>query len=114
MSGNNDKSFVFSFLGVIGALVAFTFAIIVIARFLTSSDASVDQAAMSKAIESRIAPIGSVVTDPAALLKVSAAAPHAALSGEQVVSQVCSACHGSGAGSGARRPPCPRPHQGSG
>ena len=96
MSGNNDKTFAITFLGVIGALVAFTFAIIIIAKILTSSDKSVDQVAETQAITARIAPIGTVVTDPAALLKVSAAAPHAALSGDQVVAQVCSACHGSG------------------
>jgi cytochrome c5 len=47
-------------------------------------------------VQERIAPIGKVITDPAALLKVSNTAPHAALSGEQVVAQVCSACHGTG------------------
>ena len=96
MSGNNDKTFAITFLGVIGALVGFTFAIIIIAKILTSNDKSVDQVAETQAIQARIAPIGTVVTDPAALLKVSAAAPHAALSGDQVVAQVCSACHGSG------------------
>ncbi|HEY8053668.1 MAG TPA: c-type cytochrome [Steroidobacteraceae bacterium] len=95
MSVNNDKAFVSSFAGVIGILVAFTATIIGIAVFL-SSGGSLDQAAQDKAVQERIAPIGSVITDPAALMKVSAAAPHAPLSGEQVVAQVCSACHGSG------------------
>ena len=96
MSGNNDKAFAITFMGVIGVLVGFTFAIIIIAKLLTSSDKSVDQDALTKAVQARIAPIGTVITDPAALLKVSAAAPHAPLSGDQVVAQVCSACHGSG------------------
>jgi cytochrome c5 len=95
VSGNQDKAFVASFSVVIGGLAAFTFAIILIAHFI-SGDASVDQAAADKAVADRIAPIGTVVTDPAALLKASSAAPHAPLSGEQVVAQVCSACHGSG------------------
>ncbi len=95
MSGNNDKAFVFSFAGVIGILVAFTATIIGIALYLTGGG-SVDQVALDKSVQERIAPIGTVVTDPAALMKVSAAAPHAPMSGEQVVGSVCSACHGSG------------------
>ncbi|HWY26032.1 MAG TPA: c-type cytochrome [Nevskia sp.] len=95
MSGNNDKAFISSFAGVIGILVAFTATIIGIAITLTGS-ASVDQVALDKSVQERIAPIGTVITDPAALMKVSAAAPHAAMSGEQIVGSVCSACHGSG------------------
>ena len=95
MSGTNDKAFVSSFAGVIGILVAFTATIIGIAIYLTGGS-GVDQVALDKSVQERIAPIGTVITDPAALMKVSAAAPHAAMSGEQVVSSVCSACHGSG------------------
>lgn len=95
MSGNNDKAFVTSFAGVIGILVAFTATIIGIGIYLASGS-GVDQVAMDKSVQERIAPIGTVITDPAALMKASAAAPHAAMSGEQVVSSVCSACHGSG------------------
>ncbi len=97
MSGSNhDKAFAITFLGVLGVLVGFTFTIIIIAKILTSSEKSEDQTALTQAIQARIAPIGTVITDPAALLKVSAAAPHTPLSGEQIVTQVCSACHGSG------------------
>lgn len=95
MSGTNDKAFVSSFAGVIGVLVAFTATIIGIGIYLATGS-GVDQAALDKSVQERIAPIGTVVTDPAALMKASAAAPHAAMSGEQVVSSVCSACHGSG------------------
>ena len=95
MSVNNDKAFVSSFAGVIGILVAFTATIIGIALYLTGGGI-VDQVALDKSVQERIAPIGTVVTDPAALLKVSTAAPHAPMSGEQVVGSVCSACHGSG------------------
>ncbi len=94
--GNHDKAFVITFLGVLGALAAFTFAIIIIARILTSDERSEDQAALDKAIQQRIAQPGTVITDPAALLKVSSAAAHTPMNGEQVVAQVCSACHGSG------------------
>jgi cytochrome c5 len=95
VSGNNDQAFVISFAGVIGILVAFTATIIGIAIYLTG-DSGVDQVAYDKSVQERIAPIGTEITDPAALMKVSAAAPHAPMSGEQVVSSVCSACHGTG------------------
>ena len=95
MSGNHDKAFVSTFATVLGALVAFTFAIITIAVFLTSGQKQ-DAAVTDKLVQERIAPIGTVITDPAALMKVSAPAAHAPLSGEQVVAQVCSACHGAG------------------
>jgi cytochrome c5 len=94
VSGNQDKAFVGTFAGVLGFLVAFTFAIITIALLLTSGK-SEDQAAADKAVQARIAPIGTVITDASQLAK-PAAAPHAPLSGDQVVSQVCSACHGAG------------------
>ncbi len=96
MSGNNDKAFVTSFAGVIGILVAFTATIIGIGIYLAAGGSGIDQVAMDKSVQERIAPIGTVVTDPAALMKASAAAPHAPMSGEQVVSGVCSACHGTG------------------
>ena len=93
MSGNQDKAFVASFSVVIGALVAFTFAIILIAHFISGDNT--DAVASDKAVAARIAPIGTVVTD-ASQLKTAAAAPHAPMSGEQVVASVCSACHGTG------------------
>jgi len=96
VSGNNDKAFVTSFAGVIGILVAFTATIIGIGIYLANSGGGVDQVAMDKSVQERIAPIGTVVTDPAALMKVSAAPAHAPMSGEQIVSGTCSACHGSG------------------
>jgi cytochrome c5 len=98
VSGNHDKAFVSTFGGVLGVLVAFTATIIGIGLYLASDSGSgaADQVAADKAIAARIAPIGTVVTDPAALLKVSTAAPHAAMSGEQIVGSVCGACHGAG------------------
>ena len=96
MSANHDKSFAFSFLAVLGFLVAFTLGIMIIAGLLTVDDktAARDAGAIKK-LEARIAPVGTVITDPSKLVKVSAA-PHAPLSGEQVVAQVCTACHGAG------------------
>ena len=95
MSGNQDKAFVSTFGTVLGILVAFTFAIITIALFLTSGQKP-DTEAAAKLVQERIAPIGTVITDPAALMKAAAAAPHAPMSGDQIVAQVCSACHGTG------------------
>jgi cytochrome c5 len=95
VSGNNDKAFVISFAGVIGILVAFTATIIGIGIYLATGS-GVDQTAYDKSVQERITPIGTVITDPAALMKVSAPAAHAPMSGEQVVSSVCSACHGTG------------------
>lgn len=95
MSGNNDKAFVTSFAGIIGVLVAFTATIIGIGIYLATGS-GVDQAVMDKSVQERIAPLGSVITDPAALMKASAPAAHAPLSGEQVVGSVCSGCHTAG------------------
>lgn len=99
MSANHDKSFVITFLGVLGALVAFTLVISVIAGFLTAGDdkATTLSEPAARKLEARLAPVGQVITDPAALMKAAApAAAHAPLSGEQVVTQVCGACHGAG------------------
>jgi cytochrome c5 len=95
VSGNNDQAFVISFAGVIGILVAFTATIIGIGIYLATGSGG-DQVAYDKAVQERIAPIGTEITDPAALMKVSAPAAHAPMSGEQIVGSVCSACHGSG------------------
>jgi cytochrome c5 len=93
-SQEQDKSFFVTAAIVFGALFAFTFTIIVAAKLL--GDSGSQDPAAAKQVADRIAPIGTVITDPAALLKVSAAAPHAPMSGDQIVTQVCSACHGSG------------------
>ena len=95
MSGNNDKSFMITFAGVLGAIGVFTVAILVIAGFASEGHQSTDPRANER-LAARIAPVGTVVTDPSMLVKVSAAAPHAPLSGAQVVGNVCSACHGTG------------------
>lgn len=96
-SGNQDKGFLITFGGVLGALGIFTVTILIIAGVLgTHSDDKLDPGAAAR-LQERIAPLGTVITDPAALLKTSAAAaPHAAMSGDQIVAQVCSACHGAG------------------
>ncbi|MBI2384018.1 MAG: cytochrome c [Gammaproteobacteria bacterium] len=55
-------------------------------------------AAARKRIDDRTAPVATVVTDAAALVKVAApAAARAPMSGADVAAKVCAACHGSGA-----------------
>lgn len=95
MSANPDKSFILTFLGVLGALGAFTVSIIAIAAFMGRHDRPQDPQALAR-LEARIAPVGQEITDAAALAPPPQAAPHPALTGEQVVAQVCSACHGTG------------------
>lgn len=95
MSANPDKSFIVTFLGVLGVLGGFTLSIIVIAALVGRHDRPQDPQALAR-LEARIAPIGKEITNAAALAPPPEAAPHPALTGEQVVAQVCSACHGTG------------------
>ncbi|HUS24631.1 MAG TPA: c-type cytochrome [Candidatus Binatia bacterium] len=92
----HDKVFIAQFGLVIGALGAFTVAIIVIANLLDTSDLG-DEGARARLVE-RIQPPAQVITDPQALLKLTAAstAARAPMSGDEVVSKVCGACHGAG------------------
>jgi cytochrome c5 len=94
VSANNDQNFVKTVLGVIGALVVLTFVILIIASVLTGKEPT-DGAALQK-LQARIEPIGHEITDPEEFKKLTAVAPHAPMTGDQVVAQVCSACHGSG------------------
>ena len=95
MSSDHDKSFMSTFLGVLGILVAFTFSIMVLAGILSGKQDTADAEALAR-VQQRIAPIGNVVTDPSALVKVSTAAAHAPMTGAQIVSGTCSQCHGTG------------------
>ncbi len=91
----HDKTFMVTFTIVLGFIGAFTLAIMVIANLIGSAEAE-DPAALAR-IEERIKPVGQVITDPAKLLEVAAAAPaRAPMTGEEIVTKVCSACHGTG------------------
>lgn len=94
--GNHDKVFFKSFAIVMGALFAIFFICIFIARIITP-DHGLDADAIAK-IEDRIKPVGQVVTDPAALMKIAAAeaASRTPYTGEQLVQKVCSGCHATG------------------
>lgn len=91
----HDKNFLVTFTIVLGFLGAFTIAISIIARMI--STAAADDPSAQARIEERIKPVGEVVTDPAKLLEVAAVGPaRAPMTGEQVVTKVCGACHGTG------------------
>jgi cytochrome c5 len=93
----HDKSFVGTFLIVLGFLGAFTVTIWIIAKMLGSHEA--DPAESAKRIEERIKPVGQVATDAAQLLAVSSAPAgpaRAPMGGEEIVTKVCGACHGTG------------------
>jgi cytochrome c5 len=95
----HDKTFVATFLAVLGALVAFTIAISFIAGFVSAGNK--DEAAERARVEERIRPVGEVITDEKALLAATpapaaAAAPRAPLSGAEVVARACAACHTTG------------------
>lgn len=105
MSADHDRTFVRTFLAVLGALVAFTFVIIFIARMINSA-ASPDELlpAQRARIEQRTEPVFEVVTDPAQVQRVAqapasggggetAAEPK---SGKEVYNSVCTACHQAG------------------
>ena len=91
----HDKDFLATFTIVLGILGAFTITLWIIARTISTADAE-DPAALAR-MEERIQPVGQVITDPSKLLEVAAAAPaRAPMTGEQIVTRVCGACHGTG------------------
>lgn len=106
MSADHDRTFVRTFLAVLGALVAFTFVIIVIARMIMSAAAPDELLPAQKArIENRTAPAFEVVTDPAQVAQAAqstggdsgqAADQAAPKSGSEVYGAVCAACHQAG------------------
>lgn len=101
MSAEHDRTFVRTFLAVLGALVAFTFVIIMIARSIVSATQPEEMLPEQRArLEARTAPVFDVVTDPNQARQVAQAdtggesAPAAEpKSGETVYNSACSACH---------------------
>lgn len=91
---NHDKVFFSTFGVVLAALGAIFFVCIIAARMLIPEQGP-DPAALAK-LEDRIRPIGTVVTDPAALVKVAAKAARAPYTAEQVLVNACNACHTAG------------------
>lgn len=94
----HDKTFVTTFLAVLGFLVAFAIVISFIAGFI--STATKDEKAERARVEERIQPVAEVITDEKALLAATpapaAAAARAPMAGPEVVAKVCGACHNAG------------------
>ena len=91
---DHDKVFFATFGAVLAALGAF-FAICIMAARLLVPDPAPDPDAVAQ-LEDRIRPIGSAVTDPAALVKVAAKAARAPFTAEEVLTKYCNACHTAG------------------
>lgn len=91
---DHDKVFVATFGAVLAALGVIFFICIAAARLLTPEHGP-DPEALAK-IEERIKPVGQVVTDPAALVKVAAKVARAPYAAEQVLANSCNACHAAG------------------
>jgi cytochrome c5 len=91
---DHDKVFFATFGAVLAALGAI-FAICIIAARLITPDHEPDPEALAK-LEERIRPVGSAVTDPAALVKVAAKAARAPFTAEEVLAKYCNACHTAG------------------
>jgi cytochrome c5 len=92
---HHDKTFVATFLLVLGFLGAFTVGILFIANVLSAKDLD-DPQNMTRVAE-RIKPVGQVITDEKMLLAVAPpAAARAPMTGAEIVTKVCGACHGTG------------------
>lgn len=92
MSAHNDSAFLRMFLLVLGALVAFTFIILILANQITGSveEARGEDPRLRAAIAERIKPVGEVN------VAVADAAPAAPMSGAEVVTAACNSCHVAG------------------
>lgn len=93
MSPQNDSAFLRMFLFILGGLVAFSIIIMFIAGSVTDELEAkrAGDSRLQAEIGKRIAPVGQVE------VAAANAAPAEPKSGEQVVSEVCNACHATGA-----------------
>jgi cytochrome c5 len=92
---DHDKVFFTNFSAVMTVLFGIFF-ICIIAASMISGREEPDPAAIAL-VDERTKPVARVVTDPAALVKISAAAvQRAPLSGEQLNAQLCAGCHNAG------------------
>ena len=91
----HDKSFVGTFLVILGFLGAFTFTIWIVAHAVGKHEPTDEETAAR--VSERIKPLGQVVTDASQLLAATPAAPaRAPMGGSDVVAKVCATCHGTG------------------
>lgn len=91
---DHDKAFVTTFAMVLAALFGI-FGFCILAANLLVPKHPQTEAEIAR-IQERIKPVGTVITDPALLVKVSSAAKHEPITGEQAVATVCGACHSAG------------------
>jgi cytochrome c5 len=102
MSADHDRTFVRTFLAVLGVLFAFTFVIIIIARLIMSATQPAEMLPEQRErVERRAQPVFEVVTDPAQAQQVERAGGDAEdtgepKSGEEVYNSTCSTCHQAG------------------
>ncbi|MDE2150662.1 MAG: cytochrome c5 family protein [Gammaproteobacteria bacterium] len=98
MSASSDRRFVIVLAGVLGGLVSIALALIVIAS-LTTRGVEGQPGLQTARLSERLAPLAAVATEATAQPTNAASAAGSgapALSGAQVVQQVCSACHSAG------------------
>lgn len=91
---DHDKVFFTNFGTVLAALGGIFFICIVAAGFVSPSHEATPEALAQ--LETRIQPVATVITDPAALVKVSAKAAREPMTAEQVLTSTCNACHVAG------------------
>lgn len=94
---NHDQVFFINFGMVLGALVLIAVICVTAARLLDFGEAHADPDAQAR-LEERIKPVGTVITDPAVLVKLAAEqqASREPLTGEQVYTKICAGCHAAG------------------
>lgn len=91
----HDKEFFRTF-GMVLAALGGIFAFCIFAASLIVPKAAPSEAEKAR-LEARIAPVATVITDPAMLVKVSASTvQREPLTADQIYTQVCAACHVSG------------------
>lgn len=95
MSATSDRAFIRSFALVLAALAGIAVVCGIIAAIITRGVDSHPEVQQALAAQ-RLTPVAKVVTDPKALMTAASDSAKPELTGEQVVSQVCSACHQAG------------------
>lgn len=95
MSAANDQQFVGTTLGVLGALVALTILIIVVANLVGGDDDVIHEAEIPR-IEARVQPLAMVATDESQLASADEESEAVELSASEINEQYCSACHSNG------------------
>lgn len=95
---HNDKAQDQAFFKTFGMVLAALFGIFAFCIFAASlivPESPPNEAEMAR-LQARIKPVGEVITDPAALVKVSTAAARAPYTADEVYAQACAACHNAG------------------